>query len=161
MIFYYRKERKTMKLATALSERADLQRRIAELGTRLNNNAKVQEGEKPSEDPAALLEELNRDFALLEQLIARINHTNNVTEWEGKTLTDHIARRDCIKQKISLMRSFLDCSSAKVNRYSKTEIKIISTIDVAEIQKEVDALSKELRITDETIQQLNWTTDLI
>ena len=28
-----------MKLATALSERADLQRRIAELSTRLNNNA--------------------------------------------------------------------------------------------------------------------------
>lgn len=34
-----------MKLATALSERADLQRRISELSVRLNNNAKVQEGE--------------------------------------------------------------------------------------------------------------------
>lgn len=37
-----------MKLATALSERADLQRRITELGGRLNNNAKVQDGEKHS-----------------------------------------------------------------------------------------------------------------
>ena len=35
-----------MKLATALSERADLQRRISELSVRLNNNAKVQEGAK-------------------------------------------------------------------------------------------------------------------
>lgn len=150
-----------MKLATALSERADLQRRIAELGTRLNNNAKVQEGEKPAEDPKALLEELNRNFVRLEELIAKINHTNNVTEFEGKTLTDYIAKRDCLKQKISMMRSFLDRSSEKVARYSKTEIKIMSTIEVADIQKEVDKLSKELRETDETIQELNWTTELI
>lgn len=150
-----------MKLATALSERADLQRRIAELGIRLNNNAKVQEGEKPAEEPKVLLEELNRDFVRLEELVARINHTNNVTEFEGRTLTDYIARRDCLKQKISIMRSFLDRSSEKVARYSKTEIKIMSTIEVAEIQKEVDMLSKELRETDEIIQELNWTTELI
>ena len=37
-----------MKLAIALSERADLQRRISEINTRLNRNAKVQEGEVPS-----------------------------------------------------------------------------------------------------------------
>ncbi len=150
-----------MKLATALSERADLQRRIAELGIRLNNNAKVQEGEKPAEEPKALLEELNRDFVRLEELIARINHTNNVTKYADKTLTDYIARRDCLKQKISIMRSFLDRSSEKVARYSKTEIKIMSTIEVADIQKEVDMLSKELRETDEKIQELNWTTELI
>jgi len=150
-----------MKLATALSERADLQRRIAELSTRLNNNAKVQEGEKPAEDPKALLEELNKDFVRLEELIARINHTNNVTRFEGKTLTDYIAKRDCLKQKITIMRSFLDRSSEKVARYSKTEIKIMSTIEVADIQKEVDVLSKELRETDEKIQELNWTTELI
>lgn len=150
-----------MKLATALSERADLQKRISELSTRLNNNAKVQEGEKPAEEPKILLEELNRDFVRLEELIARINHTNNVTEIEGKTLTDYIAKRDCLKQKISIMRSFLDRSSEKVARYSKTEIKIMSTIEVADIQKEVDALSKELRETDEKIQELNWTTELI
>lgn len=150
-----------MKLATALSERADLQKRISELSTRLNNNAKVQEGEKPAEEPKILLEELNRDFVRLEELIARINHTNNVTEVDGKTLTDYIAKRDCLKQKISIMRSFLDRSSEKVARYSKTEIKIMSTIEVADIQKEVDALSKELRETDEKIQELNWTTELI
>ena len=150
-----------MKLATALSERADLQRRITELGIRLNNNAKVQEGEKPAEEPKALLEELNRDFVRLEELIARINRTNNATEAEGMTLTDYIARRDCLKQRISIMRSFLDRSSEKVARYSKTEIKIMSTIEVADIQKEVDKLSKELRETDEKIQELNWTTELI
>ena len=150
-----------MKLATALSERADLQRRIAELGGRLNNNAKVQDGEKPSEDPNELLKELNKDFERLEELIARINHTNNETKSGDMTLTDLIAKRDCLKQKIGIMRSFLNTASEKVSRYSKTEIRILSTVSVSDLQKEVDGLSKELRETDETIQGLNWTTELL
>ena len=150
-----------MKLATALSERADLQRRIAELSGRLYINAKVQDGEKPSEDPAELLKELNNNFEKLENLIARINHTNNETKSGDLTLTDLIARRDCLKQKIGIMRSFLNTASEKVTRYSKTEIRILSTVDVSELQKEVDRISKELRETDETIQSLNWTTELL
>ncbi len=150
-----------MKLALALSERADIQRRISELGTRLNNNAKVQEGDVPAEDPAALLEELDSNFVRLQELITRINHTNNETRQGERTLTSLIAERDCLKQRISILRSFLNESSLKVARYSKTEIKISSTVDVKELQKEVDRLSKRLRETDELIQSLNWTTDLI
>lgn len=150
-----------MKLATALSERADIQRRISELSGRLNNNARVQDGEKPSEDPQELLTELNKDFERLEDLIARINRTNNETKNGDVTLTDLIAKRDCLKQKIGIMRSFLNTASEKVSRYSKTEIRILSTVSVSDLQKEVDKLSKELRETDETIQGLNWTTDLI
>lgn len=150
-----------MKLATALSERADLQRRIAELGSRLNSNARVQDGEEPAEDPQELLAELNKDFERLEELIARINHTNNETRYNDITITDLIARRDCLKQKIGIMRNFLNTASEKVSRYSKTEIKIFSTVSVPELQKKVDRLSKELRETDEKIQELNWTTELI
>ena len=154
-------ERWEMKLASALLERADLQRRIAELGGRLKNNAKVQDGEKPSEDPNELLAELDKDFKRLEELISRINHTNNEAKVGNSSLTDLIARRDCLKQKIGIMRSFLDAASEKVSRYSKAEIKVFSTVPVSELQKEVDKLSKELRETDETIQGLNWTADLI
>ena len=150
-----------MKLATALSERADLQSRIKELGGRLNNNAKVQDGEKPSENPNELLDELNKNFERLEELIARINNTNNETKSGDLTLTDLLAKRDCLKQKISIMRSFLNAASEKVSRYSKTEIRILSTVPVSELQKEVDRLSKELRETDEIIQGLNWTIELI
>ena len=150
-----------MKLATALSERADIQRRIAELSTRLNNNAKVQEGEQPSEDPNELLKELDRSIKRLEELISRINRTNNETKQGKGTLTDLIAKRDCLKERIRIMRDFLNASSDKINRYSKAEIKIVSTVSVADLQKKVDAYSKELRETDELIQGLNWTTELI
>lgn len=150
-----------MKLATALSERADLQRRLSEIGTRLNHNAKVQEGEEPSESPKALLEELDRIVVRLEELIARINLTNSKVTHEGKTITELLARRDCLKSRIQIMRNFLDHSSDKVNRTTHTEIKIRSTVPVAEIQKTVDGLAKELRQCDEVIQELNWTTELL
>lgn len=150
-----------MKLASALTERADLQKRISELSMRLNNNAKVQEGEEPSEDPKELLNELNKDFVRLEELIARINKTNNETKCGDYSLTDLIAKRDCLKHRIGILRDFLNRSSEKVSRYTKTEIRILSTVSVSELQKEVDALSKELRETDETIQGLNWTTELL
>ena len=150
-----------MKLATALSERADLQKRISELGNRLNQNAKVQEGDAPAEDPKALLEELDTDLIRLEELISRINKTNNLTVTDGKTLTDLLAKKDCLKQRIGIMRDFLDNASAKVNRYSQTEIKIMSTVPVADLQKSIDKWSQELRETDEMIQGLNWTTELI
>ena len=150
-----------MKLATALSERADLQRRISELSVRLNNNAKVQEGEKPAEEPAELLKELDGCLVRLEELIARINKTNNETTSGGSTITDLLARRDCLKERIRIMRDFLNASSEKVSRYAKAEIKIFSTVPVSELQKQVDAYSRQLRETDELIQGLNWTTELI
>lgn len=150
-----------MKLATALSERADLQRRIAELGSRLNNNAKVQEGEKPSEDPKALLKELDDCLKRLEELVARINKTNNAAGSGDLSITDLIARRDCLRERIRIMRDFLNASSEKISRYSKAEIKILSTVSVPELQKQLDGWSRQLRETDELIQELNWTTELI
>ena len=150
-----------MKLSTALLERADLQRRISELATRLNNNAKVQEGEEPAENPTELLTELDGIFVQLEALIARINHTNDVTKVNDLSLTDLLARRDCLKQRMKIMRDFLDSASDRATRYSKTEIRIVSTVSVSELQKEADALAKEWRIIDEKIQALNWTTELV
>ena len=69
-----------MKLALALSERSDIQSRIRDLSERLNRNAKVQEGEEPTEDPIALMEEMESLYEKLETLITRINHTNNETK---------------------------------------------------------------------------------
>lgn len=149
-----------MKLATALTERADLQRRLSELETRLNNNAKIQEGEQPAEDPALLLTELDSILLRLESLVAAINLTNSTTIVNGQTLTEWLARRDCLKQRLQIMRRFLDNASQKIDRYSRTEIRIHSTVPVAELQKDVDRISKELREVDEKIQEINWTTEL-
>lgn len=150
-----------MKLATALTERANLQNKISELSIRLNNNARVQEGDIPSEDPNFLLKELSKCIKSLEELISRINHTNSVTFIDDKTISDYIAKKDTLKQKISIIRNFLDTASERTTRYSKAEIKIISTVSVVDIQKDLDKISKELRLIEEKIEEANWTTELI
>ena len=151
-----------MKLANALSQRSELQTRIRQLESRLNNNALVQEGEQPAEDPMELLKELEADYARLEELVSAINRTNNSTRLEdGVTLSDLLARRDCLKGRLSALRNFLSNASALIRRHSVSEIKVKSTVNVRKLQKQVDSLSKDLRELEETIQEKNWTTELI
>ncbi|MBQ7114293.1 MAG: DIP1984 family protein [Clostridia bacterium] len=150
-----------MKLANALMERAELQTKIRQLGNRLMNNAQVQEGETPAEDPAFLLKELDDAYAALELLIGRINRTNSETVVKGESLTALLARRDCLAGKNGILRQFSDEASALVSRRTVGEIKIKSTVDVRQLQKQIDALSKELRELDALIQETNWTTELL
>lgn len=150
-----------MKLATALSERASLQVRLNELQIRLNANAKVQDGDTPAENPVELIAEKDRILDELENLVTRINLTNSRTECDGVTITELISKRDRMKKDVNIMRSFLNNASSKIDRYSKTEILIKSTVDISEYQKKLDVISKELRQIDEKIQELNWTTELI
>lgn len=150
-----------MKLAAALIERADLQNNLSLLQTRLQNNAKVQDGEKPKEDPMELLKELDDLSLKLEELIYHINMTNANTLIDGKPMTYLLAKKDALTKKISILRAFLNESSALVDRYSLKEIKINSTVDVATLQKSLDAYSKELRLLDQKIQESNWLNELI
>ena len=150
-----------MKLAEALILRADLQKRIDQLRVRLNNNAKVQENDEPSEKPEDLLNELDSNINQLKVLIKQINRTNCVTVSNGQTLADLIAERDALTLKSNILRGFLNIAGQKVNLYSTTEIKIMSTVDVPALQKELDLLSKKIRETDTELQQANWLTELI
>ena len=150
-----------MKLASALAERQDLQNRLNELQKRLNNNSRVQEGESPAEDPQNLLDELDSIMTRLEELIKKINLTNSLTIINNISTTEHLAHRDCLKLRLNIMRSFLENASEVVDRYSRKEIKIYPSVPVAKLQKEVDSISKEIRQTDEMIQELNWTTMLL
>lgn len=150
-----------MKLAEALILRADLQKRIDQLRVRLNNNAKVQENDEPSEKPEDLLNELDSNINQLKVLIKQINKTNCVTISNGQTLADLIAERDTLTLKSNILRGFLNIAGQKVNLYSTTEIKIMSTVDVPALQKELDQLSKKIRETDTELQQANWLTELI
>lgn len=150
-----------MKLAEALQERADLNKKIAQLRSRLVMNAIQQEGEKTVEDPQELMKELNHCIVNLQALICKINITNCNTIVKGKSLTEWIAIKDCLTLKIQSYREVLDAASRIAQRATRSEIKILSAIDVNNHQKELDAMSKELRIIDNTIQEINWTTALI
>ncbi|MBM7855265.1 uncharacterized protein YukE [Desulfohalotomaculum tongense] len=150
-----------MKLAEALLERADLQKRLAQMRKRLSRSAVVQEGEEPPEDPKELLQEMNRIVTSLESLVKRINHTNAAVSLEPYgTIADALTRREMIMHKRSLLESLVEEASMIEDRYSHSEIKSIATVSVRELQKEIDALSKEYREVDTRVQQANWLTEL-
>ena len=137
-----------MKLAEALQLRGDLQKRMIQLSDRLMQNARVQEGEKPAEDPEALLAEYESCAGQLEELMARINRTNCETRTGEGTLTELLARRDCLKMRVRTYHDFLMAASSLTQRGMRTEIKVFSTVPVPEYRKKADALSRQLRETD-------------
>ncbi|WP_103618631.1 DIP1984 family protein [Campylobacter concisus] len=150
-----------MKLAQALILRADTQKRLEQLKGRLLDNAKIQENERPSEDPKLLLKELDRLSDELFRLILAINLTNSSAKFEGASLTEMIAKKDTLSQKASVLRDFAKSASQKVDLYSNSEIKILSSVDVAMLQKQIDELSKEIRELDMKLQEANWQVDLV
>ena len=149
-----------MKLAEALQERADLNRSIQQLEDRLSANAIVQEGEAPAEDPQELLAQLDRSIDRLEELTAAINLRNSQVMHEGETLTQMIARRDALSLRLRILREFANQASQTGRRARASEIRIVSAVNVKALQKDLDNMSRELRLLDNTIQSLNWSTEL-
>ena len=140
-----------MKLSQALIIRSDYQNKIYELKKRIINNSKVQEGENVSEDPMKLLKELNR-----------VIKTNNESLFEDNiTIADAICTRDTIKKKRNAIVAIIEEATIKVDRYSQSEVKFISTISIEQLQKQSDLLAKEFREIDMKIQEKNWTTELL
>ena len=151
-----------MLLAEALILRADCQTRLSQLKERLVRNAKVQEGDLPAEDPNELVEELERLAARLQNLIQQINKTNSVTKLrKDMTIADAIAVRDVLKIRFRAYRELTEAATVTQSRYGSSEVKFLSTVKVAEIQKKVDSLARNYRDLDSEIQAANWLTDLV
>lgn len=151
-----------MKLAEALILRADCQKRVAQLKSRLIANAKIQEGDAPAETPQDLIAELGRVSAELLDLIKRINRTNSATALSGTgTISDALAERDVLALERAAYAELAQTAAITLDRYSRSEVKYIATINVAETQKRADELAKKYRELDMRIQELNWKTELV
>lgn len=99
----------------------------------------------------------------MEHLICRINITNcnTLTNYNNLTLTELIAKKDMLTQKINKYRDLVNNASNLISRVSRSEIKVISNVDVKKTQKQIDLMSKELRIIENTIQETNWLIELL
>ena len=150
-----------MKLAEALQERADLNKKIEELRRRLTNVVLVQEGEDPAEDPAELLKELEGAAGRLEQLMAAINLTNCRTKADGRTLTELIAKKDALTLKLSAYRDLVYTAGQNTSRARGTEIRVKALLKASDLQREADSMAKEIRELDNLLQETNWKTKLI
>lgn len=151
-----------MKLAEALILRADLQTRYSQIQQRLIQNAKVQDGEKPAENPDKLLKEAEQISRELQDFIQRINATNAKTKLDGSmTISDAIAARDILRMNHTLYRQLADSAVVTQDRYTKSEVKFRSTVNIAGLQKQADDLARKYRELDTKIQESNWKTELI
>jgi hypothetical protein len=150
-----------MKLAEALILRADYQKRIAQLQQRLIRSAKVQEGEQPPETPQELLTELESTATGLTRLIQQINRTNSTVSFQDQPLSNALAERDVLRLRRSAYDSLINAAAIRQERYMRSELRMVSTVDVAELQRQVDRLSREYRQLDAQIQAMNWATELI
>jgi hypothetical protein len=154
-----------VKLAEALSLRADATRRVEQLRTRIVANARFQEGEEPAEDAAALLAEASAVLDELEDLIRRINRTNAATRiGPESTITDALARRDVLRARHSVVTSAADAAAGRnqgMGRQLRSELKILTALPVAQLRSQADDLSRQIREVDVRIQQSNWQFDLL
>jgi hypothetical protein len=152
-----------MKLAEALIERADLQKRIEQVRSRIVTNARYQEGAEPEEDATALLAEAERMVAALEQLLLRINTTNAATILpDGSTVTALLARRDALRLRHSLVSGAADAAAGSNGyRQLRSELRTMSALPVADLRKRVDDLARDVREVDVVIQRTNWEVDLL
>lgn len=155
-----------MKLAEALSLRADALRRIEQLRTRIVSNARYQEGEEPAEDAAALLAEVEGVLGEYEILIRRINRTNAATPIGADgTLTDALARRDALRWRHHVLKSAADAAAGSnqqgYSRQLRSELKMLSALTVADVRAQADQVARELRELDVRIQRSNWEVDLL
>jgi hypothetical protein len=82
----------------------------------------------------------------------------------GQTIMEAIAERDRLLSHKHLLDSLSTAARIELGRgygFSRNEIKWRPTIDVAALQKQIDAAAQAYRVLDTRIQEINWTTELI
>jgi hypothetical protein len=150
-----------MMIAEALLLRADMLKKLASLKERIARNAVVQEGDAPHEDPAALIEESRAVGRELEDLDRRIHRTNLKHALpDGRTITDVVVHREGLVRHHALLGHAIEHSQKEPDRYGMHEIKWVSQLKVSELQKQVDALAKEIRELNAALQKANWDAEL-
>jgi hypothetical protein len=157
-----------MRLAEALSLRADRKRTFEQLRTRAQASARYQEGEEPAEAAVSLLAAASAALDELEVLIAQINATNSTTTLaDGRTLTAALAERDVLALRHSLVSSVADAGAGSggrgglTQRQLRSELRSLSAVPVPQLRAQADDLAQRLRALDAEIQQANRNVELV
>ena len=152
-----------MIVGEALNRRSDLQKRIAQLQSRLGASVLAQEGEEPPESARELMAEADSLCEELQRLIARINRTNAGTRLStGETVTESLARRDVLALRQDLLRTVVRvATNNSLSRYSRSEIRMVRQVSIADVQQAIDALARQRRELEARLQAHNWTTQLM
>ena len=151
-----------MKLAEALLRRADMQKKLASLKSRIAENVKVQDGDTPSENPNELLLQANQVMSELYALIDHIHRTNAIAVMpDGATMLSTLVKRDELAERHRLLQTAIDNAKTEGDRYSHREIKRKKVIEPVKLQKQTDDIAVKLRNLNIQLQAANWQIDLV
>ena len=151
-----------MKLAEALIERKAIKTKIENIKHRIYQNAKIQEGDSPIENPIDLfgdLEKASKEFA---SLVVRINKTNLSVKIDNSTpLMEALIQKDMLNLMHMVHVNLCEKAVPEQDRYSNREIKYVPNVDITAVRKDADKIAMQYRELDKKIQECNWTTELL
>lgn len=147
-----------MLIAEALVLRSEYKTVIDNLERRIRKNSKVyEEGDNPTENLDNLIKEYSEVREKLRDLIIKINHTNLTTKLpNGMIVADAIAHKNALMDEKNMLDSIMHESMGSSFRDEKT----YPVMDIKDIQKEINKISKEYREINSAIQKNNWSTNL-
>ncbi len=150
-----------MKLAEALILRADMQRKLVNINSRIAENVKVQEGDEVSEMPLKLMKEAEELINNLYNLIAHIHHTNaTVNLANGKTLLMTMVERDKLKERYRMITYALNKAKTDPNIQYHYQVKWKKTVNVIALQRQAEDIAIKIRNLNMLIQATTWKVDL-
>jgi hypothetical protein len=157
-----------MKLAEALAERHDLLTQIEELQRVMEVSARWQEGSDPADNATETLDAIIRMRSEAAVLITRINLTNmqaRVSEDSSDTIMSMLARRDAAQAHVKYCQGLLTAAGGGRNRgmyrQLRSELPDVTNVDIPGLRARLAGYASAARELDNTIQQLNWATELV
>lgn len=150
-----------MKLAEILLHRTELNEKLKSIGSRLYFNLKIQEGDKATEDPNALINEL---FAVGNQLTViqnKIDIANSINlTSKNRSILEALSEREILKKVYSKLHSGTSLVTETEARYSRRDIRNIKTIEVKAYRDYLEHTLSKLRAVETEILAANWQIDI-
>lgn len=161
----------SVKLATALKQRAILTKELSELDDKIQSSLILQVGMKKINDPDKLYLDYVAKSQELAKLVSSINYTNNITPIELdltmgkydntiKTINDALICRDRIFKKLQFVKK-ISTAGKEQPLDSKDEIKFVSFIDVDKYDTLAQELNTQFENLNLKLQEINWQVDLV
>ena len=80
------------------------------------------------------------------------------------TITDALARRDVLRMRHSVIGSAADAAAGRehggFSRQMRSELKMFAALPVAQLRAQADAIARDVRELDVSIQRSNWEVEL-